>query len=260
MQFRNLYDPEPQRQILRDFTLAITDDPGRTEIMVPEEPVKMTDSVLTAQLASGTLMAGMPVGIKTGIDHIQYVEAMMLSMAAEIGKIQKSGGMTTKDKIEGLSAMAQHISQHIQIVAQDEKEKERVTIWQKKLTLMMNLVKAFAQRLQEQMKKAQEQGQGGDPELAAKVKATQIIAETKAANTRESHAQRTAQRQIQFELEQKREDAKLKRELQREHDKHQMEHRAKVAEHVQDMHHQRQEHMLELAVERKKQSMKSVKE
>jgi hypothetical protein len=185
---------------------------------------------------------------------------MMLSMAAEIGKIQKSGGMTTKDKIEGLSAMAQHISQHIQIVAQDEKEKERVTIWQKKLTLMMNLVKAFAQRLQEQMKKAQEQGQGGDPELAAKVKATQIIAETKAANTRESHAQRTAQRQIQFELEQKREDAKLKRELQREHAKHQMEHRAKVAEHVQDMHHQRQEHMLELAVERKKQSMKSVKE
>ena len=149
MQFRNLYDPEPQRQILRDFTLAITDDPGRTESMVPDEPMHMTDSVLTAQLASGSLMNGLPVGIKTGISHIEYVDTMLVSMQVEIGRIQQRGGVPTQDKLEGLDAMAQHLAQHIAIVAQDPNEKERVTNWQKQMTRLMNLVKAFAQRLQE---------------------------------------------------------------------------------------------------------------
>src|SRR6185436_11879836 len=39
MSVRNLFDPEPQRDILRDYTLAVTDDPGRTERLVPEQPV-----------------------------------------------------------------------------------------------------------------------------------------------------------------------------------------------------------------------------
>lgn len=265
MQYRNLYDPDAQRQILRDFTLATTDDPGRTEVMVPEEPVHMSDSVLTAQLAAGSLMAGLPVGIKQGISHIEYVDAMMATMMVEISKIQKSGGMTTQDKIEGLAAMAKHVSQHIQIVAQDENEKERVTAWQKKLTVMMNLVKGFAQRLQEQQKKAaQQQGAGQDPEAQAKVQATMMQAQAKMENTRESHAQRTAQRQIQFELEQKREDAKLKRDLQREAAKHRLEHEARTAEHVQGLIHSRQEHALDIAAERQKakekSKMKSTKE
>lgn len=56
MAVRNLYDPEPQRKILSRYTLAQTDDPGLTEQLVPDQPVKVTDSVHDAQLAAGTLM------------------------------------------------------------------------------------------------------------------------------------------------------------------------------------------------------------
>lgn len=272
MQFRNLYDPEPQRQILRDFTLAITDDPGRTETMVPEEPMHMTDSTLTAQLAAGSLMSGLPVGVKTGINHIEYVDTMLVSMQVEIGRIQQRGGVPTQDKLEGMDAMAQHIAQHIQIVAQDPNEKERVTNWGKQMSKLMNLVRAFAQRLQEQQQQQQPQGDNGaSAELQAKLQAIKVTADAKAANTRESHAQRTAQRQVQFEMQTKQDMQKQMLELKKEEAKLAMEIRAKELEHRHELskserehqvelRHKEEEHELDAAAERKKQSMKSTDE
>jgi hypothetical protein len=261
MQFRNLYDPEPQRQILRDFTLAITDDPGRTESMVPEEPNRVTDSVHDAQLAAGVLMQGLPVAIKTGQNHIEYVDTLMVSLQVAIGRIQKRGGVPTQEELEGLDALAQHIAQHIQIVSQDEKEKERVTNWQKTMTKLMNLVKAFAQRLQEMQQKQQQGGNGeGDAELQAKLKAMQVTAQAKAELGKQSHAQKTAQRQIQWEMETKQDQQKHQLELQKEQQKLAMEARAHHIEHLQEMRHKEDEHELDVAAEKKKQSMKSVKE
>lgn len=213
MQYRNLYDPEPQRQILRDVTLAITDDAARAEALVPEKPIHVTDSVHDAQLAAGTLMQGLPVALKTGMNHIEYVDTLMATMAVII---QKQGENADIKTIQGLQNMAQNISQHIQIVAQDPNEKQRVKVWGDQLGKMMNLVKAMAQRLMEQMKKQQQQaGQGGDPQAAAKVQATIIQAQTKAKLTSDSHAQRTAQRQIQFEQQQlqKQQDHELQMQI-----------------------------------------------
>ena len=229
MQYRSLYDPEPQRQILRDATFAITNDPGRTDLLVPDKPEKVTDSVHDAELSTAALMMGLPVELKTGMNHIEYVNTMLKGLALVIAKAQKKGGMATQEEIEGMGNLAQHISQHIKIVAQDEHEKERVTNWEKALTKMMNFVKAFAQRLQEQMKKQQQaQGAQGDPAAAAKVQATMMMAKAKESNTRESHAQRTAQRQLQWEMEQKRKDKELMLEHQRESQRAQVEHHQRM--------------------------------
>ena len=265
MQYRSLYDPEPQRQILRDATFAITNDPGRTDLLVPDKPEKVTDSVHDAELATGTLMMGLPVELKTGMNHIEYVNTMLKGLALVIKKAQKKGGMATQDEIAGMGNLAGHITQHIKLVEQDEHEKQRVKQWNDALAKMMNMVKAFAQRLQEQMKKQQEaQGAQGDPAAAAKVQATMMMAKAKEANTRESHAQKTAQRQVQFELEQKREDKKLMLEHQREAQREQVEHQQRMmdvqaehaktrmglqAEHVKtrlDLSKQRAEHRMEL--------------
>ena len=93
---------------------------------------------------------------------------------------------------------------------------------------MNNAVKGFAQRLAQQQKAAAAQnGDGGNgkaAETAGKVQAMKITAQAKAANTRESHAARTAQRQVQFEAEQRRKD-----------EEHQLEMRRKIEEqHVDD--------------------------
>lgn len=229
MKYRNLFDPEPQRDILRDVTLAITDDPARAEALVPDKPVVITDSVHDAQLAAGTLMQGLPVALKTGMNHIEYVDTLMATMASIIQPIEQSGGVTDARTIRGLQMMAQNISQHIAIVAQDPEEKQRVKVWGDQLGKMMNLVKAMAQRLQEQMKKqAQSGGQQVDPKDMAKIRGQMMIADAKARNMRESHAQRTAQRQVQFE-----------KQIQQQQEQHALDLRTKAAEAAVDLTHDR---------------------
>lgn len=242
MQYRNLYDPEPQRDILRDFTLAVTDDAGRADAYVPQQPMKVSDSVHDAQLAAGTLMLGLPVAIKTGMNHIEYVETLMVSMATIIQRINQNGQMATPDQLVGLQNMGQNIGQHIGLIAQDQKEKARVKEYGDQLGKLMNLVKAFAQRLEEQMKQQQAQnGDGADAELQAKLKATQILAEQKKENQRSSHAEKTAQRQVQFEREEQMAQARFQTEMQQE--------QAKAAQELQV---QGAKSALELAKEKEK--------
>jgi len=218
MSYRNLFDPEPQRQILRDVTLAITDDPARAAALVPDNPHTINDAVHDAQLASGTLMQGLPVALKTGMNHIEYVDTLMVTMAHIIKSAQDSGGMADIKTIQGLQNMANHIAQHIQIIAEDPNEKQRVKVYGDQMGKMMNLVKAMAQRLVEQMQQ-QAQSPQGDPQAAAKAEATVIQAQTKAKLTSQSHAQRTAQRQIQFE-----------QDMRQRQEEHEMELQAKAAE------------------------------
>lgn len=232
MEYRNLYDPEAQRHILRDVTLAITDDPARAELLVPEQP-KISDSVHDAQLAAGTLMQGLPVAVKDGINQIEYVEALMASMAVVIQKGQ-STGMVSPDTLIGLQNLAQHIAQHIQLIAQDPNEKARVKQYGDQLGQMMNLVKAFQQRLAEQMQS--QNGNGGpDQETQSKIANDKLMAQAKMANTRESHAQKTAQRQIQFEQEQVQDAQRFKLELE-----------LAKAEHALEIQKMQAEHQLEL--------------
>lgn len=213
MQMRQLYDPEPQREILRDVTLAITDDPARALRLVPEQPLKVTDSVHDAQLCMGTLMQGLPVAVKTGQNHREYVTVMLAELSA---LIQQSGEMASPDKIKGFQMVAQAIQQHLQILAQNDEEKQFVAQAEKQLAKLMNLVKAMMQRLQEQMKKQQQNGGGMDPQVKGKIAAMTISAQAKAKLSEQSHTQKTAQRQVAFEKEEQRKDAETRAQIQRE--------------------------------------------
>lgn len=225
MEWRDKFDPEPQRDILRGAVLAITDDPAKAENLVPETPVKITDSVHDAQLSAGVLMQGLPVAVKTGMNHIEYVDTLMATMGMLVQQIMQSGGIATQQQITGLQNMAQHITQHIQIIAQDEAEGQRVKMYGDQLGKMMNEVKAFAQRLQQMQQKAAEQnGQGGmDPKDQAKIQATMMTAQAKVQNTKESHAQRTAQRQLQWEQEMLQKKQEFELQMQKEAQEHQLE-------------------------------------
>lgn len=215
MQVRPLLDPEPQREVTRDYILATTDDASKALHLVPETPVKVTDSVHDAQLAIGVLMQGLPVAILTGINHIEYVETMLQGLAMLVQKAQASGGVTTPQNIQGFGNVAQHIQEHIKIIAQDKEEKQRVKKYMDALAKIMNLVKAMAQRLQEMMKKKQQQNGNGQipPEQLAKVKVEQMKGQQKLAQQKESHAQRTAQRQVQFERQMQQDAQKHQQEL-----------------------------------------------
>jgi len=138
--------------------------------------------------------------MKDGINETEYIETLLAEMGTIVQQGNASGGMVGPEKLAGLQNLAGHIQEHIAKLAQDKNEKQRVREYGKVLGQLMNFVKAFAQRLQEAMGK--QNGQGGmDPKDAAKIQAMQAQSQAKIANMKESHAQRTAQRKIQFEQE-----------------------------------------------------------
>jgi hypothetical protein len=220
MQWRPMFDPQPQREILYSAVLAYTDDADMAQRLVPDDPNKVSNSKHDAQLTAGALLQGLHVDLQTGQNHIEIVEALLHEFTLVVQKIEQSGGMATKDQIAGFGNMAQYIGQQIQIIAQNPEEKGRVKEYGDDLGKLMNMVKAYAQRLAEQQKKAaQANGQQVDPKDIAKLKGMELINQAKAANTRESHAQRTSQRQTQFELKAQQETQKHAQDLAFEADK-----------------------------------------
>jgi hypothetical protein len=215
MQMRPLYDPEPQREILRKVTLAITDDADLALALVPEQPLKISDSVHDAQLAMGSLMQGLPVALKTGQNHKEYIMVMLKELEMLIMKYENGQGMAPPEKIEGFQNVAMHVAEHLKVLDQDQNEKQFVAAANKELAKLMNYVKAFAQRLEEQMKKQQAQGPKQDPQAQAKVQATIMQAQTKAKVKQEEHSHKLAQKNMEFQLEEKRKDAALAREERR---------------------------------------------
>jgi len=210
MQMRQAFDPEPQRQILHDVVLAMTDDPARARNLVPETP-EISNSVHDAQLAFGALFVGAPVSIKSGLNLQEYIQAMIVSMATVVGRIEQTGGMATPQELIGLQNVAQHIGQNIEVLGQDEQMAQEVKVFGDQLTQLQNLMKGYSQRLEEQSQS--QNGNGGmDQQLQAELASKIILAQAKAQNTRDTHAEKTSQRRISFEqqFEQKQQDAALK--------------------------------------------------
>lgn len=201
MEWRPLYPPESQQIILRKATLAATDDSGLTDMLVPEHPDPVSPSRHTGQVDASVLLQGLPAMPGKDINRIEYTEALIAAMATRVQQIEQTGGMPESyTDILGLQNIAQAIGTQIQIISQDRNEKLRVREYSDALGQLMNSVKGFVQRFQEQQQ--QSNGQP-DPEAQAKIQAMQMQAQAKAQNTRESHAQKTAQRQISFEQKQR---------------------------------------------------------
>ena len=219
MEWRQFYDPSSQREILRISTLSATDDPGLTKLLVPEEQDKVTDSRQKAMVAMGSLMLGLPVKFGATDNRIEVAETLLAEMAIIVGRIQKSGGMAKPEQLVGLQTVAQTIDEQIQIIAQDKGQQERVRKYSDALGKIMNLVKAFAQRLEQAMKAAQGNGNGQmDPKDKAKAEAIVIQAKVKAESSSTAHAQKTAQRQVSWENDEtrKREQHDLEMQEQRQ--------------------------------------------
>lgn len=219
MEWRDKFDPEPQRKILRSAVLALTDDAAEALELVPDNPVKVTDAVHDAQNSIGSLMAMEDMEPLTGENHVEIVETLIKSLDVRVAQILQSGGMTDQQTLAGLANIAKYVHKHVDIIAQDKTEKARVKVYMDALGIVENHLKAFAQRLQEAMQQqaqaAQEANGNGQPkpEDIAKVQAIQMQAQVKAQNARESHAQKTAQRAITFEEKTRQDQAKTQAEI-----------------------------------------------
>jgi len=224
MQWRPLYAPNAQQEILRVATLAVTDDPGLAVALVPDNPAATTDSKNDAMVSMGTLMLGLPVKFSDRSNRIEVTETLLAEMALLIKKMMaRPNKMATPQELDGLQMVAGTINEQIQFIAQDKNERERAKEYANALKDLTNEVKGFAQRLAQAMKQAQQaNGANGNGEAQMemakekiKLQGMQLQAQTKAKNMRESHAQRTAERQVSFENEEKRRQQEHELEMRR---------------------------------------------
>ena len=259
MQWRPMFDPEPQRDILRESVLAITSNPDKANQLVPEKPVVVTDSVHDAQLAAGTLMQGLPVAIKTGMNHIEYVDTLMATLATLINKFRQSQSIPTMEQLQGMVNVANHMQEHIKIIAQDKGEAQRVKVYGDQIGKMMNVLKGFGQQLMEQQKAQAQNGGQMDPEVQAKIEAQQKLTDAKVQAGKNSNAQKTAQRQIAFEKEEVRKDQALKAQLERDRVEAENEMELERAQRRQDMRLPSLETAHEINVDRIREEKKPAK-
>jgi hypothetical protein len=210
MEVKSQFDTDAQREILRDYTLAVTDDPDKADRWIPDDEKPISASEHDAQLAVGALMNLAPVGVVQGIDHIGYVETMLLSMKSIMDDI-KAIGQPTPQQVVGLMACFGHVSGHIQIIAQDEENVQRVKRYGDFLKPIMNQVKAWSQQLGEAAR-ANAQQNGEQAQMAAEL----MKAQSKIKIAEVSAAKKEQRKDIQFVKEQKRKDAQTMVEAQRQ--------------------------------------------
>lgn len=244
-----MYDPDAQKQILKIATLNDTDDAALTDVLVPDQP-QVSNSVHDAQMSVGTLLIGQPMEFRQNVNHNEYAMALISALEVEIQKIQVAGGVPESQAellglqnlagvtVDGQPVPGNGAMNHIMLFGHDKENKAETKQLNDQLGKLMNMVKAFAQRFQEQQ---QSQNGNGAPQLDAetqqKIISMQALTDSKMESNSKSNAQRTAVRQVQDE-----------RKLMRDEQTFQ-----------QDMAQSEQEHQLELAAQAQKDALEVAK-
>lgn len=168
-------DPSGKMVTLRKYISVITRNSDLANLLVPENPDQATDGVRAAEDVFGTLMLGVPVSLREGIEREDYVGKMLAMMAAVIDRINGTDGVGTPTDVFGLNSVAEDVSQNIEVMSQDPANKAFVAAAGKALGKLMNDVKAFAQRQQEAAKSNQQ-----DPAELAKIEMLKMQSQVKA--------------------------------------------------------------------------------
>jgi hypothetical protein len=224
-QIRQNLPPAGQRVVDHMSVEAATDLPALAEEIVPlSENQPISASREKAQYATDRLLRGLPFEEPKDAIYEDYVLVWMEDLGRELDKKLKAG-TATPEELAGMMNMAQHIGNFIEIIGRNEDAAEQAKARQYGALLgqLTNHLKALAQRTEEAM---QAQSQGGEPggngaaeemaKTAAKIESQKILAQAKADNMRESHAQRTQQRQTSWELEEQRKNQQTEADINRD--------------------------------------------
>lgn len=216
--------PRGQRIIDHISIESATDQAELAEEIAPlNEETPISDSMHDAQLSTERLMRGLPFIISPKMIPGDYVAVWIEDLKLLLQMIQQSGGGAGVAQIRGFLNMEKSIKEFLGIMAQNKADMPKVRQFSEQLSELMNAVRALGQQLIKKMEARAKQngeangGDGGmDPQAIAKLKGQMMISDAKAKNLRESHAQRTAQNQVQFELQQQRDDRKTRAQIRRD--------------------------------------------
>jgi hypothetical protein len=208
--------PQGQRIIDHMSVFASTQQSDLAEEIAPLKELNAPSrSMEDAMKLTPRLMEGLPVQPAPDMIYEDFVKAWLQDMTTIMGQVQQKG-LPTPDELKGLQNMAMHVGQYLKIMASDDEAKPKVKQYGHLLGQLVNHLKGFGQRLGQAMQAQQkQQGNGVDAKTAAQRKGKLMIDQAKAQNLVQSHATRTAQRQVQFEAEESRKDRQTNAEIRR---------------------------------------------
>jgi hypothetical protein len=207
MAVRPLLDPDAQRDALRMYIQANSDDPRLAERWVPSRPILVTESTHDAQLMVGPLMDGVKVEPVKGQDPPQIVNALLKAAGDIVQRIMTVTQVPTEPELAGLVNVAFTIGQYLQLASEDEGNKDMIGKAQGQLSQLLNVLQQWREQLQQQQ---QQDGQNIDPkiqkELAltqARVEGMQAQAKVKAQIEDQKNRQRLQQSEQRFRQQQR---------------------------------------------------------
>lgn len=154
----------------------------RANRWAPMDGQKTTDAQTQAESDFSTCMWGVMPVMHTELNSQEQIELLLMNLQTVVNAALQSGGNPPAISITGMQTVAAHIEKLIQIMSQNPQEKQRVTAYQKALSGMMNEVKAFQQRLQEQQQAQQDaQNQESQAKAQATMQKAQVDAQIKQA-------------------------------------------------------------------------------
>jgi hypothetical protein len=206
------FDPKSQRQILRKWVATTTRNPDMADNLVPNDPAQADAGTFAAEDVFGTLLAGIPISIREGIERTSYIQSLLGMFGSKVQQIMQTGGVGTAENIIGLQTVGQHIEQNIAILEQDATQGEFVKVASDELGKLLNETKGFQQRLQQQMEAAATEQ---DPEAMAKVQTQTLLAENKMQISQATTQQKMQQKQMAFEQKMRQDMEKHTLDMQR---------------------------------------------
>lgn len=223
MQFKAMFGPAQQQTILRMVTATMLEDPAKAWLLVPETPPQSSPGSMMAENLFGTMMEGIKVATRQGIDLQGYVAQLLKMMGEVVQRITQTDNMGTMEDIIGLGAVETVIQESIQVLAADPQQKQLVKQFTDALGQMTNLVKGFFQRIQaaskvnehpkliesmsykdmpEDIRRQMEQAAGFKPSQQAVTDPKIVKAQQQLQITDAKFQQKTRHAEIAFQLEQ----------------------------------------------------------
>ena len=201
MQVRPLLDPDSQRDALRLYVEANSDDAGLGTRWVPDKPILVTESTHDAQLMVGTLMSGVTVEPRAGQDAGQITTGLLKAMAEICKRILGTTKIPTHSELVGLTNLAGTIEKYVMQLSQDKEQAELAKQSVQDLKELTKIVQQWGNELQQQQQPPQSQDPEAAKEVAttqAKIQAIALTAKTKAQITQANATQKREQRDEQF--------------------------------------------------------------
>jgi hypothetical protein len=190
--------PDKTQIAARNYVTALTHNPQMALEYFPQQQNQNPPAAEQARNDFATCLQGVPVPpVGDNFNRVQYMQEFMKQFFTRCQQIEKAGGMVDKDKLTGLALADQTAKANLQILAKNKTQQKAVKVLAKALGECENLIKAFAQRLQQAMQKQQQaqQQNGGD---GGKTKATVIGALVKAKVKDAESKQKLAHKDKEF--------------------------------------------------------------